>query len=168
MVHRPDLPPQPDLANGHGLRVNGLVAEARYNRQPHPHIHGWLVEANAPYDIDENVLARQVVAAALFEHRDNNREPLGVDAGGNPLRITKTRARDEGLNLDQEWPRALYATDDGRTRHTFSALGQQNFGGIGDLNQPLVPHLKNPDLVGRTKAIFGGSQDAEVVVPLAL
>ena len=108
------------------------------------------------------------MAAALFEHRDNNREPLGVYAGRDPLRIAKTRARDEGLNFDQERPRALHATDDGRTRHAFGALGQQKLGGIGDLDEPLVPHLKNPDLVGRTKAIFGGAENAEVVVPLAL
>ena len=78
----------------------GLLRKLETIASPHPHIHGRLVEANTPYDIDENILARQVVSAALFEHRDNNREPLGVDAGGNPLRIAKTRARDEGLNFD--------------------------------------------------------------------
>ena len=157
LIHRPNLSPQPHLANRHQLRIDGLVAKTRDNRQAHPHIHRRFVEANPADHIDENILARQIVTAALFEHGDNNGEPLGVDAGGHPLRIAKTRTRDQRLNLDQQWPGALHATDNRRARHALGALGEQDLRRVGHLDQPLVAHFKNPDFISRSKPILDGT-----------
>ncbi len=48
------------------------------------------------------------------------------------------------------------------------ALAEEEFGWIGDLAQALVRHLEDADLVGRSKAVLHGAQDAVVMAAFAL
>ena len=47
-------------------------------------------------------------------------------------------------------------------------VGQEQFRGIGDLQQSAVGHLEDADLVGRSEAVLHGPENAELVAALAL
>ena len=52
--------PETNLTEDQGLRVDRFVEEARGDRHQSTEIRCWIVEPNAPGNIDENVLTNQL------------------------------------------------------------------------------------------------------------
>ncbi len=76
--------------------------------------------------------------------------------------------RDQRLDFDQHRPRALDAGEHRGAGRAEVALGQEQFGGVGDLAQTQAGHLEHADLVGRPEAVLHRAQDAELMRAFAL
>ena len=98
-----------------------------------------------------------------FEHRDHHGETVLVPADDGAARHAERGRRDQGLELDQQRPRALHAGEDGGAGRRRVAAGEEEGGRVGDLGEAAPGHLEDADLVGRPEAVLERAQDAEMV-----
>src|SRR5262249_44691023 len=75
--------------------------------------------------------------------------------------------RDEGLDLEQDRPRALERTRDGGS-DLAPGTASEDLGRIGDALQTCPGHLEHTELVRRAKSVLDGAENAMRVVPVAL
>ena len=83
--------------------------------------------------------------------------------------VAEGGGRDQGLDLDQQRPRALDAGEDRRARGDAASRSARNRAeGLATSARPALGHLEDADLVGRAEAVLDRAQDAELVAALAL
>jgi hypothetical protein len=113
-------------------------------------------------------VARQPDPRTSAEDRDEQGDPVGVDAArGSPRRAARAR-RDERLDLDEERPRPLERRGDDAAWCRTVVLGEESPRRIGDLGESLLAHLEDADLLGRPEAVLRGTEQANRGVALAL
>ena len=81
-------------------------------------------------------------AAVAGEHGDDHRQPVAVDAGGDPARRHDLGRRHQRLHLDQQRPGALHRAEHARARRP-ARLADEARRGVGDLDQPAGAHLEH-------------------------
>ena len=145
----------------------GDAARRRGDRERDPEVGARLVDADAAGDVDEHVGAAERQPGVAGEHREDHREPLGVDAGGDPPRHREVARRDERLDLEQQRPRALDRAGDGGADLARLAAAEERRG-VGHADEPGAGHLEHAELVRRAEAVLDGPQDAMGVVAVAL
>src|SRR6185369_6545952 len=105
---------------------------------------------------------------ALREHREQQRDPLWVDAIHRPARKAEARGRDQGLHLDEERTRAFDRRDDDAARDAAAALLEEHLRRVHDLSEAALPHLEHADFVRRTEPVLRTAKDPERMEPFAL
>ena len=128
---RPVRPISPNAASPLAHRD---AARGRGDRERDPEIGARLVDPHAPGDVDEHVGAAERQPGVAGEHGDDHREPLRVDAGGDPARHREVGRRDERLDLEQERPRSLERARDGGADLARLAAAEERRG-VGDADE---------------------------------
>ena len=103
-----------------------------------------------------------------LQHRQHHRQPARVPADHGAARRAERGRRHQRLDFDQQRPRALDAGEHRGAGRAEIALGEEQFGRIGDFAQARAGHLEHADLVGRAEAVLHRAQDAELVRAFAL
>ena len=102
------------------------------------------------------------------EDRDEERDPVRVDAARRPPRRPDRARRDQRLDLDEDRPAALERRSDDAAGRRLIVLREERPGRIGHLGHAGLAHLEDPDLLGRAKPVLRGAHEAERRVALAL
>ena len=101
-----------------------------------------------------DVVAGQPDAGAPPEHRDEQAEPVRVDAA----RLAGGRAvaggRHQRLDLDEQRPAALHRRRDHAAGRRLGVIGEECAGRVGDLAQAVAGHLEHADLVRRPEPVL--------------
>ncbi len=98
-----------------------------------------------------------------LQYRQYHRQPARIPADHGAARRAERGRRHQRLQFDQHRAGALDAGEYRRARCAQIALGEEQFGGVGDFAQAQARHLEHADLIGRTKAVFHRAQDAELL-----
>ncbi len=167
MRHLADLAGEADLAEVDRLGVGRPVGRGGDQGGGDGEVGGGLVDAEAAGDVEVDVVGPERQAAAGFEHRQQHRQPAAVPAHHLPARAAAGGGGEQRLDLDQHRPRALDPGEDRRAGDVAAALGEEQGGGVGDLDQAALGHLEDADLVGRAVAVLHRAQDAELVAAVA-
>ena len=96
------------------LVAHRQALRGRGDRQRDPEVGARLVDPHPACDVDEHIGAAERQPGVPREHGDDHREALRVDARPHPARHREVGGRDEGLDLEQQRPRALERAGDGR------------------------------------------------------
>src|SRR5215472_11043903 len=166
---------QADLTEHDRVGREGRLGQGRDERRRYRQIGGRLDDAQPAGDIEVDVVGAYREAAAGIEYCGKHRQPRRIPADDGAARGAEQGRRDERLHLDEQRPRAL---DPGEHRGASGAaarlvrirrvvpVGEEQGGGVRHLDEAAVAHLEDADLVGRTKAVLDGAQDAELVAAL--
>ena len=125
------------------------------------------VISQAARDVEIDVVAGEGDAGARFEHGEQHRQPVRIPADDGAARRAERRGRDQGLDLDQQRPRAFDAGEHGGARARGLAVAEEQLRRVGDLAQSLRRHLEHADLVGGAEAVLDRAQDAVGVAAIA-
>jgi hypothetical protein len=101
------------------------------------------------------------------EHRDDHREPLRIDPGGDAARHRQVGARDERLHLEHERSRPLERTREGRAGLLVLGPAEEERR-VLHAREPGRRHLEDAQLVRRAEAVLDGAEDAVRAIPVAL
>ena len=104
---RPDLAGQADLAEGDGAVRQRPVGDGAGQRQADRQVGGRLGEPHAADGGQVGVAAADRGVGPLVEHREDHRDPGGVEPGGGAARRGQGRLRDQRLHLGDERAPAL-------------------------------------------------------------
>ena len=111
----------------------------------------------------------QVQAGALLEHRQQQRQPLLIDAARHPPRVAVGAGADERLHLDENRPRALRPrTAPPSPARSTGRSARNSCDGLGTGRRPRAGHLEHAELADGAEPVLHGAHDAVRVVPLAL
>src|SRR4029450_13737692 len=164
---RPEAPGQPDLSEGCRPGRNRRASGCGGNGERPREVGARLVHPHASRDVDEHVGLSERDAAVAREDCDDHREPLRIDTRPDPPGHRQIRRRDKSLNLEQQRPRALERTRDGRSNLLFPG-GPEDLRWVRHALEPSAGHLEDAQLVRRAEAVLDGTQDAMRVVAIAL
>ena len=106
-------------------------------------------------------------ARAFLQHRQQQRQPLLVDAARHAPRISIRAAADERLHFHQYRPRSLDATQHRRARLADRSLGEKHLRRVRHFAKTRAGHLEHAQLAGRAEAILERTHDTMGVMPLA-
>ena len=120
-----NLARQADLAEHRGRRRNHAIAHARRDRGEDAEVGRRLVDRHPAGDVHEHIVADQVEAGALFEHREQQRQPLLIDAARHAPRVAVAAGADERLHFDEDRPRSLDRAQHRRARRVRRPLGEE-------------------------------------------
>ena len=113
-------------------------------------------------------MAGQADPGSAAKNRDEERNPVGIDAARGPPRRAAGPRSDQALDLDEERPRSFEGRRHDTPRRRTVVLGEEGAGRVGDLGHPSLPHLENADLLGRAESVLRGAQEADRRIALAL
>ena len=139
-----DLARQADLAEHRRGRRNHAVPDARRDGGEHAQIRGRLVDRHPSRDVHEHVVAHEIETGALLEHREQQRQPLLIDAAGHPARGAVGARADQRLDFDENRPRALDRAEHRRTGRVDRALGEKQLRGVR------APARRPADVISKT------------------
>jgi hypothetical protein len=130
-------------------------------------IYGGVGDAQSACYVEEHVLLPEFEAHALLQNGKQHVEAADVEARGAVLWNTVGGSADEGLRLDEEGADAFYGRGDGHAAETFVRLGEEQFGRIVHLPEPVLQHLVDAQFGRAAEAVFYAAQDAVHVVLVA-
>src|SRR5258706_14125961 len=135
--------------------------------EQHREVGGWLADANAPDRVHEHVLIVAGDSGVAVQHREQHRETGLLQSHRQPPRIGRVRRVHQGLDLDEQRPRALLRDEDARARHFAGVLRKENRRRIGNAAKALVGHREHAQLVYRAEAVLEGADEPEALVRIA-
>ena len=109
--HAADFAEEADLTEDNEIVRDRRVLLRRDHRGDDTQIDRRLVHLQSAGDVDVDITREQLAAVLLFQHGEEQRHTIGVDADGHPLRRRKMRRRNERLQFDEQRPRALHRGD---------------------------------------------------------
>ena len=161
----PARPTSPNMAVVAGTtRFRKLEAIAATNAK----VRGGFVHCHPPGDVDEHVVAEQIEAGALLQHREQQRQPLLIDPARHPPRRAVGGRAHERLDLHQNRARALDRAEHGRPGRVRGPFRQKQLRGIRNGTQAARGHLEDAELADGAKTVLDGAHDAVRVMPFAL
>src|SRR5439155_731755 len=92
---------------------------------------------------------------------------LGTTHWWNPI-LAASAARCSSCGTTRTSPASPTSPIATTAASTGRSLGEEGGRRVGDLTQPIGPHLEHADLVGGPEAVFRRADDAVCVVPVAL
>src|SRR5690606_11273387 len=101
LSHRPQLPPEPQLADDHRVGGDRAVEDAGGERRGHRRVARGLHDPDPPHHVEEDVELPEGDPRALLQHREEEGEALVVEAGRHPLRRAVGRLRRQRLHLHE-------------------------------------------------------------------
>jgi serine/threonine-protein kinase len=116
---------EPDFAEHHQLGRQRPVAQRRDDRQHDRQIGGRLVDLHAADRIDEHILIECRYAGVTVQHREQQREPVLLQAHGQAPRIGRVRLVHQRLDLHQQRARALLGDQHAGAGHVGRVLRQE-------------------------------------------
>ncbi len=162
-----NLPRQAHLAEHRRCRRNDAIAHRRRDRGHHAQVGRRFVHRHAAGDVHEHIVADEVQARALFEHREQQREPLLVDAARHAARAPVAARADERLDFDEDRARPLDRAQHRRPRRIRRPLGQEQLGRIRHRPQAARRHLEHAELADGAEPVLHRADDAVRVVAFA-
>ena len=106
---------------------------------------------------------------ALLEHREQQRQPAGVDAGGDAAARVTGRARATSACTSTSSGRAPSTTGgDDRTRCARTTVGEEQRRRVGHTDEPGLGHLEDAELLRRSEPVLERVEEPEPVVPVAV
>ena len=92
----------------------------------------------------------------LLQHRQDLVEPVGADACGGTTRAGVAGDIDQGLEVHHQGTGAFAGHDRGHAGRP--SVAEEQLTGVAHLRQSLGLHLKQPQFMGCTKAVFDGPE----------
>ena len=115
--HRPYLTGQTNLAKGHQIHRQRLIAQTGHHRQHNREIGAGLTDAHTTDDVGVHIHAGGRHTTMTIQHREQHRQPILIDADRNAARIAELRFIDQRLHFDQQGPRTFARDHHHRARH---------------------------------------------------
>src|SRR5688572_13577125 len=106
-AHRAQLAEQSDLADDHGVRWDGAVAEGRGQRQGDGEVQTWLRDGQPAGEIGVHVVAAEGDPGPTPEHGDEQPEAVRIQPARLASGCAVAGGGDERLDLDEQRPGAL-------------------------------------------------------------
>ena len=149
--------------------VHGAVEVGGGDGQGDGGVGGGVVEFDAADDVDEDVFVDEAEAGAFFEDGDDHGDARGVGAGDFAFGGAEHGVGGEGLHFDHQDARAREGGgDDGAGGFGAFFVGfEEEGGGVFDGFEAGAGHAEEADFEGGAEAVFGGADDAVVVVGVA-
>ena len=139
------------------------------DRQGKTKIRGRLRDADAARHVDEDVGLAKRGRGSLLEYCDQHVQSVDVRAAGDaPRRVVVGGLVDQALDLDEQRSRAFEHDHHRRARGRNGRIAEDRGGRVRDLFEAFLAHGEDADLLGRPEAVLHGSQDAELLPPVAL
>ena len=126
-----------------------------------------LGNAHAADRVDENIEAARFDAAVTVQHREQQREPLRIEADGKTAGHRALDGIDERLNLDQQRTRAFERRDNRRSRHRLGMMRQEDRRRIGDAFQTPLGHGEDAELIRRAETILDRADETKARMRIA-
>ena len=104
----------------------------------------------------------------LLQHRQQQTHPVVIHTGGGTPRHGQLTSGHQGLNLQQDGPRALHGAGHNRTGRLLGATIQHKLRRVLNFRQARLPHFKDADLIGRSETVLHSPQDSIGCMPVAL
>ena len=165
--HHADLPGQPQLTEDDQIGRHHPSRGGRSHGQRHAQIHRRLGDADAADGGHEDLGRSDHHLGAAAQHRQQQRDPRGVDAHRARPRPHRT-GTEQGLHLHQQRPPALQHRDDDAARDAGHAVPQEHRAGVRHGPQAVVTHLEDPHFAGGAETVLDRGQDAQGVVAVAV
>ena len=165
---RAQLAEQPDLADRHGPRRDRPVARRGGQGEGDRKVERRLGDRQPAGQVRVDVVAAEGDPGPPAEDRDEQAEPVRIEAAGLARWRAVAGRADEGLDLDEQRPAALERRGDDAAGRGPSVIGEERARRICDLEQPGLGHLEDADLVGRAEAVLRRSHQAQGGVALTL
>ena len=128
----PDLSTQADLAENHRAGGRRTGQPRGDQRRRHRQIGRRLADSQAAGDVQIDIVAAEAKTAAGLQHGQDHGQPAGVPADHRAARRAGAGGGDQGLDLDQQRPRAFQAGEDRGAADLAVAVGQEQGRGIGE------------------------------------
>ena len=165
---RPQLTEQAHLADRDGARDDRPVAEGRGEREGERQVEARLGDRQPAGEVRVDVVAAEAGPGAAAQHRDQQRQPVGIHARRRAARRRRGGRGDEGLHLHEQRPGALEDRRDDRARRGPVVIGQERPARVGDLEQAALAHLEHADLLGRPVPVLRPAEQAQAAGPVPL
>ena len=154
---------------GHGnTSVDGGVHIAGKYGGNDAEVQGGVRNAQTSGYVQEDVLLCQLEAYALLQYGKEHVQSFAIKTYGASLCRTVGGGRHQSLSLYEEGAHALYGRGYGHTREALAIVGKEQFGGIGNLAQAVVPHLVDTQFGGTSETVLYASEDTVHIVLVAL
>ena len=167
-AHAADLPREADLAEGRQVGGQRLAPVGRSHGEAQREVQGGLVELHAAHHVHEEVPVAEGQVRRTLEHGRQELDPVPVQPEAHALGEAEGRGAREGLDLEEERPRALDRHADEGARHVQRAVREERGRGVLHLAQALARHLQQGQLGGGAEAVFLRPEHLEVAVLLPL
>ena len=131
-------------------------------------VEGRVGDAQTSGYVQEDVLLCQLEAHTFLQNGKEHVQALAVETYGATLCRAVGGGGDECLGLYEEGTHTLYGGGYGHTGESFAIVGKEQFGGVGNLAEAVVPHLVDAQLGGAAEAVLYASEDAVHIVLVAL
>ena len=154
------------MADDPGRRGGAGVGRGEGDR--HGQVAGGLGQPRAPDRGDEDVVGMQPDAAVLLEHRDDHRDPGGVQPGRRTPWPLGGRRGHQRLYLGQQRASSLHGDRDAGAGDLLVVVLDEQAGRVGDRRDPVVGQVEAAHLVDRAEAVLHRADHAEPGVAVAL
>src|SRR4051812_23457117 len=157
---------QAELSEDEGGGGHGAVHVGGGDGEGDGGVGGGVVEPDAADDVDEDVFVDEAEAGAFFEDGDDHGDAGVVGAGDFTLGGAEHGVGGEGLHFDHQHARALEGGgDDGAGGFEACVLRfKKESAGVFDGFEAAAGHAEEADFERGAEAIFGGTDDAMVMV----
>ena len=159
---------QPDLAADDEIVGDRLIGHRRRNRHGHREVGTGLGDPDPADHRHIGLAAENPEVAPTFEHRQQERDPVGVDALGGAAGTRGARFDDQRLELHEQRPMPVEDGHDGRPGGALVAIGEEEPTRIGHGDEALRGHLDDAGFAGGAEAVLHGSQEPQALMPVAL
>ena len=166
-LNRADLTCQPTSPKTRDLTGKGLFLNDELTAKEHGQIGGRLVDADAAYGVDEDVMAADVDPAVTVEHGQEQCQALVVQPDGKTLRHPALHGVDERLSRPaaagslRPW-RRLPSPE--RVRR----VAEEERRGVRNAFPVPLGHPEHAEFVGRTEPVLDCADQPEASVRVAL
>ncbi|MNN02734.1 hypothetical protein D3C81_1154020 [compost metagenome] len=127
------------------------------DRQQYRQIGGRLGDLDPADGIQEHILVEAGNARMPVQHRQQQRQPVLLQAHRQPARVGHVGGVDQRLDLHQQRARALLRHQHARTGHGLLMLRQEQRRRVADAAQPALGHGEHAQLVDRAEAVLEGT-----------
>ena len=162
---RANLAGQADLAGTRRRRRNGAIAETRRDRSHNRRSAAGSSMERPPATFYEYVIGGEVQARAFVEHREQQRQPVLIEAAGRPCADSHERgSAHERLHFDEDRSRALDRHSTAEPGTLAGRSARTSFEGFGTGRSP-APVISNADRAplrtGSSRPARCGGSDAD-------
>jgi hypothetical protein len=120
-----------------------------------------LVEDQAAGQVGVHVVAAQADPGPPAEDRDQQGQPVLVEAAGGPAGRAVGRRAVSAWTSTRSGRLSLPGSARRRCPEPAIVLGEERPGRVAQGRQPALAHLQDADLLGRAEAVLGGAQQAQ-------
>jgi hypothetical protein len=166
--HRSQLAKESYLADRHRLATDRTIALRRSEGEGEREVERWLVQDDAANQICVDVAVADRNASTATEHGGEEGEARRIESASGATRCAEGGASNERLHLNQHRATPFKKWGDHRPWCARLAIVNEGASRIVNASEPVLPHLKEAELVCGAEAILCGAQCAQCAVAIAV